>query len=118
MGRSVCGSTHGAVRWNTCSRSTRGWMAGTYCIADAPVPMDATRLPARSWPWSHRAEWKVVPSKFSRPGTAGTFGVCSGPIPATSTCADTEPRLVSTRHRCAASSQAAPVTSVPHHTCG
>jgi hypothetical protein len=39
---------HGAVRWNTKSFSTCCWIAGTYWIADAPVPIDATRLPVRS----------------------------------------------------------------------
>ena len=31
----------------------------------------ATRSPSRSWSWSQRAEWKVVPSKRSRPGQVG-----------------------------------------------
>ena len=47
-GRLVWGKIHGGVRWKTCSRSTSGWIAGTYWIAEAPVPIDATRLPVRS----------------------------------------------------------------------
>jgi hypothetical protein len=46
IGRSLCGSTHGGVRWNTCSWDTSGWILGTIWMADAPVPMTATRLPA------------------------------------------------------------------------
>ena len=48
IGRFVWCTTHGAVRWKTCSCSTWGWMAGTYWMADAPVPIEATRLLSRS----------------------------------------------------------------------
>jgi hypothetical protein len=47
IGRLPCGMIHGAVRWNTKSFSTCCWIAGTYWIADAPVPIDATRLPGQ-----------------------------------------------------------------------
>ncbi len=46
--RSARGMTQGGVRWKTVSRPTSGWMAGTIWIADAPVPIMATRLPRRS----------------------------------------------------------------------
>src|SRR3954462_9611767 len=62
---------HGAVRWKRCRRPTRDWIRGTNWIAEAPVPTTATRSPSRSWSWSHVAEWKVVPSKRSRPGRSG-----------------------------------------------
>ena len=45
---SACGATHGGVRWKRVSLLTRGWMAGTTCTAEAPVPITATRLPVRS----------------------------------------------------------------------
>jgi hypothetical protein len=48
IARSTRGSTHGGVRWNSVSRPTSGWIAGTIWIADAPVPTTATRLPRRS----------------------------------------------------------------------
>ena len=44
------------VRWKTVRCSTSGAMAGTYWMALAPVPMDATRSPARDLPWSQRDE--------------------------------------------------------------
>ncbi len=47
---------HGAVRWKTCIWPTFFWIRGTNWIADAPVPMTATRSPVRSWSWSHSAE--------------------------------------------------------------
>ena len=42
-------------------------MAGTTWIALQPVPTTATRLPARSTSWRHRAVWKAGPSKLSSP---------------------------------------------------
>jgi hypothetical protein len=39
---------YGAERWNTVRCSTAGWMCGTNWIALAPVPITATRFPARS----------------------------------------------------------------------
>ena len=38
-------------------------------------------LAARSWSWSHVAEWKVVPSKRSRPGRSGIDGSLRAPVP-------------------------------------
>ncbi len=55
------------------------------CTALAPVPITATRLPVRSQPWSHRAEWKDGPVNVSTPGTAGYTGRDSCPVAGTST---------------------------------
>ena len=68
------------MRWKTCSCSTFGWISGTNWIADAPVPITATRSPASSCSWSQRAEWKVVPSKLSRPGSVGIARVAQRPL--------------------------------------
>ncbi len=46
--RSARGSTQAGVRWKRVRRSTVGWTAGTIWIAEAPVPIIATRLPRRS----------------------------------------------------------------------
>jgi len=113
MRRLGCGITHGAERWKTCSLATLGWIAGTNWIADAPVPMLATRSPVTSWPWSQRAEWKILPRKRSRPGTSGMRGSLSGPTPAISTRALTGAPEVWTLQRPASSSHAASVTIVP-----
>ena len=86
IGRALCGITHGGVRWSTYSCSTSGAIAGTYWIADAPVPTLATRLPAQVG--------VVVPAggverrrpRSARgPGKSGIFGSTSGPVPDTST---------------------------------
>ena len=45
IGRFGCGMTHGAVRWKTCSCAACFWISGTNWIAEAPVPIAATRLP-------------------------------------------------------------------------
>ena len=71
IGRSEWGTTHGGVRWKTCSCSTSGWIVGTIWIADAPVPSTATFLPARSTEWSHCAEWKEGPAKRVAPRDVG-----------------------------------------------
>ena len=47
-GASSFGRHQIGVRWNTVSCSTSGAIAGMTWIADAPVPITATRLPARS----------------------------------------------------------------------
>ena len=79
-------------------------------MALAPVPTTATFRPARSWPWSQRAEWNIVPAKDSRPGSRGIAGRLSWPQAATSTSATTGPPEVSSRQR--PSSKAAARTSV------
>ena len=106
--------THGGVRWKTCSRATSGWIAGTIWIADAPVPITATRSPRRSWSWSQRAEWNVAPPNVPRPAIWGRCGSVSDPGAAISTRADTGPPEVSSVQRPASSSQSAPLTLVPN----
>ena len=80
MRASSLGSTHGALRWNTVSDAASGCIAGTNCMAEAPVPITATRLPRRSTPWSQCAEWKRSPLNVSSPGNAGVTGSCIGPV--------------------------------------
>ena len=109
-----CGMTHGGVRWKTCSRATSGWIAGTIWIADAPVPITATRSPRRSWSWSQRAEWNVAPPNVPSPAIWGRCGSVSEPGAATSTRAESGPAEVSSAQRPASSSQSAPVTLVPN----
>ena len=41
IGWSWRGMIHGAVRWNSVSIATCGWIEGTNWIAEAPVPMTA-----------------------------------------------------------------------------
>ena len=106
------GITHGAVRWKTCSRPTSGWIAGTNWIAEAPVPITATRRPRRSWPWSQRAEWNIVPANVSSPGISGWRGSLSGPWPAMRNRARTVPEDVASTHRPVSSSHVADSTAV------
>ena len=47
-GASSFGRHQIGVRWKTVSCSTSGAIAGITWIAEAPVPMTATRLPASS----------------------------------------------------------------------
>ncbi len=105
------GITQGAVRWNRCSRPTIGWIRGTNWIEEAPVPMTATRSPTRSWPWSHRAEWKLVPRNAAMPGSRGTAGSLSGPAADTRKAALNLPRVVVTSQRAVDASQRASRTS-------
>jgi hypothetical protein len=88
-------------------------MRGTNWIAEAPVPIAATRSPLRSWSWFHLPEWKIVPSKESNPGMSGHFGWLIGPMAATRNWAVIRSSSVSISHRCASSSQCAAVTSWP-----
>jgi hypothetical protein len=106
------------VRWNTCSLPTLGWISGTNWIAEAPVPITATRSPVRSCSWSHSAEWNAVPSKLSRPGTSGSVGSDSGPCAATRTSAVSGPVEVSILQSWSSSSQLALSSSVSKRTCG
>src|SRR5919107_1259812 len=98
IGRLECGITHGGVRWKTCSRAKSGAMAGTNWMAEAPVPTEATRWPARSTEWSQRAEWNAGPANLSSPGKSGIFGSTSGPVALTSTFARSGPCEVSSSH--------------------
>ena len=100
------------------SCATSGAMAGTNWIAEAPVPMTATRLPARSTSWSHRAEWKAGPLNVSTPGTSGSAGSTRPPQPLTTTSAVRSPLLVDSRHSIASSSQVPDTTSVSQCRCG
>ena len=89
-------------------------MAGTICIALAPVPMIATRLPVTSRSAGQRAEWKIGPVKSPSPGRSGTFGRFSCPTAViTALASSVSPPAVVTVQRCRASSQTAVVTSVP-----
>ena len=84
-GWSVCGITHGGVRWKRCSLPTRGWISGTTWTAVAPAPIRATRRPVRSSVWSQFAVWKALPSKRSIPGSAGVEDSLKRPGAAIST---------------------------------
>src|SRR5689334_3856156 len=112
------GSTQGAVRWNRLSEPTVGAICGTNWIAEAPVPMTATRAPVRSTSWRHCAEWNAVPAKVDSPGMSGVDGRLSGPVATTRTRAVYSPREVRTRHRPIEPSQSAPSSSWPSRRCG
>ncbi len=106
---------HGGVRWKTFSCATSGWICGTNWIADAPVPITATRSPARSWSWFHSAECHVSPSKRSMPSSSGIDGSLRPPMPATTTSASKEPLEVSMCQRERSSSQS--IRSTSHSVC-
>ena len=57
------------------SEPTVSAMAGTTCMALAPLPITATCLPASSTEGSHCEVWRTGPSKSRRPGIAGHLGV-------------------------------------------
>ncbi len=76
------------------------------------MPITATRFPARSTSWFHRAEWKISPWKDSMPSIAGSRGAESPPAPEMRVVEVTVPAVVSTVHRWAVSSQAAESSSV------
>ena len=59
-------------------------MAGTSCIAVAPVPITATRLPSNLISPDHSAECSVWPLKFSSPLKWAGEGSLSWPIALTS----------------------------------
>ncbi len=111
--RSKRGRIHGAVRWYTSSRPTVPAMAGTIWMAEAPVPMTATRLPARSASWFHRAEWKISPSNPEMPSMSGSDGSHSAPTAEITTLALYFPRVVATSQRCVVVFQRAVCTSHP-----
>ena len=96
-------------------------MVGAIWKPLAPAPIIATRVPARSTSWSHRAEWKAGPANVSAPGSSGTFGRLSWPTAemtarATSTSSAPSAARVRTDHVAESSSQVAPSTSVSHRT--
>ena len=82
------------------------------CTADAPVPMMATRLPARSCAWSQRAVCMVTPAKSPTPSMSGSFGSVSTPAALMRNRPVISPVSVATRHMSASASKAAPVTAV------
>ena len=86
--------THGAVRWKTVTCSVSGWIAGTNWMADAPVPMTATRLPFGDHEWSQREEWNVSPANDDSPLMSGYAGSGSGPVAVTRTPAVISPAVV------------------------
>ena len=67
------------MRWNTVRCAACFATSGTNWIADAPVPITATRRPVRSQELSHRAEWNAVPPNLPAPGMSGYEGRCSAP---------------------------------------
>ena len=110
-------------RWKIVRWSTSGAMAGTNCIALAPVPTTATRFPPSSTSWSQRDEWNAGPANVSSPSRSGTDGRLSIPTALMTAFASTDssrpslPRTCSV-HRARSSSYAAAITSVSSRTCG
>ena len=83
-------------------------------MALAPLPITATRLPARSTAVSQRAEWKAGPAKLSRPSISGSLGRLSWPQAVTKASAvRREPSAREIDQMPAVSSLAAPTTSAP-----
>src|SRR3954449_4961317 len=80
MTKSGLGWIHGGVRWKTRRLDASSATFGTNWMADAPVPITATRFPRRSHEWSHWAEWKTGPAKREAPGMAGMAGDGGGPV--------------------------------------
>ena len=56
-----------------------GAISGTNCTALAALPITATRSPVRSWSWSQRAEWNIVPVNVVEPGDVGEVEVAEHP---------------------------------------
>ena len=81
-------------------------------MAEAPVPITATRLPVRSTSWFHRAEWKTSPWKVSIPSMSGSLGAERPPAATTRVRETQVPLLVRTVQRWDSSSQAASSTRV------
>jgi hypothetical protein len=103
-----------ADRWKRSRWPTVPTISGTNWTAEAPVPITATRRPVRSWSWFQRAEWKVVPSKESRPGIGGIEGRLSCPNPEITTAArSSSPVVVVRTHSVASWSHTAAAISVP-----
>ena len=69
IGRLLSGVHQLAVRWYTVSEATSPAMAGITCTPLDPVPMTATRLPAKSTGVvGHRPVWYDSPRKSLAPG--------------------------------------------------
>ena len=74
MRKSVFGVTQIGVRWKTVSSEATSAISGISCTAVAPVPITATRLPARSAASSHFAVWMTSPAKSCTPSMSGSRG--------------------------------------------
>ncbi len=75
--------------------------------------MTATRLPVRSWVWSHRAVCMTVPPKLSTPAMSGSLGTVSTPLAFTRNRAViSPPGSVCTRHNDRSSSNSTARTLV------
>ena len=84
IGRLLSGVHQLAERWYTVREATWPAMAGITCTPLDPVPMTATRLPAKSTGVvGHRPVWCDSPRKSSRPGTSGKYGTERTPVAAT-----------------------------------
>ena len=91
-------------------------MTGTICTPLDPVPMTATRLPAKSTVVAgHSPVWCWTPRNSSRPGTSGNCGTESTPVALMRKRARTAaPSAVATVHVADASSYLASVTFAPN----
>ncbi len=77
------------------------------------MPITATRLPVRSWRWSHRAVCIVTPAKESTPSMSGSFGTVRMPLALIRKRAVTSPPgSVCTRQTEFSSSNSAAITLV------
>ena len=74
-------------------------MDGTAWMAEAPVPITATRRSASGTEWSHRAVWKTSPAKSSMPSISGSLGSHRAPTARTTTRASYSPAFVDTDQR-------------------
>ena len=62
----MLGNIHWAVRWKMSRCSTSGAIVGAIWKPEAPAPIWATRLPERSIPSGHRAEWNDGATRDAR----------------------------------------------------
>ncbi len=102
------------VRWNTVRWPTVLAISVMACTPEAPVPITATRLPAKLTGWcGHRPVCQDSPLKSSMPGIVGMVGDDSGPIAVMRKRARARLPLSNvTSHSLAASSQCAAFTRV------
>ena len=84
IGRLLSGVHQLAVRWYTVSDAASSATTGMICTPLEPVPMTATRLPAKSTGVAgQRPVWCCSPPKSSRPATSGKNGTDRTPVAAT-----------------------------------
>ena len=94
------GAAHCGERWNTVTCAASSAIAGTICMALAPVPTTATRFPATERSDGQRAEWNSGPRKESIPGSDGVFGRFSCPTAViTASASNVSPAVVVTVQR-------------------